>query len=151
MKSINKITILNICSTILLQGITFFTTPIFTRILGSEQYGIYAILNSWLAILVCILGLGVTNTLATGRYQFRNEYYEFRSCILLFGTLISLITVGIPILALINPISELLGYSKWLVILLFIVGLSHYIVGFVQGACIYEKNATLNFAISIIL
>lgn len=151
MKSINKITILNICSTILLQGITFFTTPIFTRILGSEQYGRYSIFNSWISILICVLGLGVTNTLATGRYQFRNTYYEFRSCILLFGTLISLITVGIPILLFLNPIADFLGYSKWLTILLFVVGLSHYVVGFIQGACIYEKKAVLNFGISIIL
>ena len=49
MKNINKITIMNICSTILLQGIAFFSAPIFTRLLGAEQYGYYSIFSSWSA------------------------------------------------------------------------------------------------------
>lgn len=42
----NKITILNILSTFLLQGIAFITTPLFTRLLGPEQFGIYSLFNS---------------------------------------------------------------------------------------------------------
>lgn len=33
------------------RGISIFTTPIFTRLLTSEQYGYYTIFNSWLEII----------------------------------------------------------------------------------------------------
>ena len=82
MKSINKTTLINVASTILLQGIAVITTPIFTRVLGTAQYGIYAVFYSWVTILSCVAGLGVGSSLGTALYHFKNTYYEFRSSIL---------------------------------------------------------------------
>lgn len=148
--SINKITFMNICSTILLQGITFFTAPVFTRILGAEQYGKYSVFSSWSVIFSCIMGFGVGSTLATGKYQFRELYYEFRSSILLLGTVLCM---GISLLGVlfIKPLSILLGYSPWIIILLFASAFSHFIIGFAQGVYIYEKEAGKNFILSIML
>ena len=72
MDKVNKTAALNICSAVLLQGMAFLTTPIFTRILGPAQYGIYAVFNSWVLIVTCIMGLGVSNTLGSGRYPHYN-------------------------------------------------------------------------------
>ena len=77
--SVNKTTILNISSTFILQGVSFLTIPIFTRMLGSEQYGIFAIYNSWVTILACVMGLNVSSALGTGKYHFQDEYDEFRT------------------------------------------------------------------------
>lgn len=150
MNNVNKTVVLNACSATILQGVTFFTTPIFTRMLGATQYGMFSVFNSWMLIVTCIMGLGVSNTLGVGRYQFKNTYYEFRSSILLFGSFISL---GISIIAmlLIRPISVILGYEKNMVIVLLIAAFSHYIINFIQSACIYEKKVKLNFSLSIIL
>lgn len=150
MKSINKITALNIGSTVLLQGIAFFTTPIFTRVLGSEQFGIYAVFHSWVSILTCVMGGGVSNTLGTGRYQFKESYYEFRSSILLFGTVISLGLISI-ILLLIVPVSRILNYNILMILLVVLSALGQYVVNFVQNAYIYEKKAELNFILSVTL
>lgn len=150
MKSVNKTTILNIGSTILLQGIAFFTTPLFTRILGADQYGIYSVFYSWVVILSCILGLGVGNTLATGRYRFRNDYYEYRSSILLFGTIISIVVLGIGMI-LIRPISDLLGYTVQMTRFLYIIALSQFVINFAQGAFVYEKKADKNMLLSVSL
>ena len=72
-KSANKIVTLNILSTILLQGIAFFTVPIFTRMLGADQYGAYSVFFSWVGILTSLMGLGVPSTLAAGRYEFKDS------------------------------------------------------------------------------
>ena len=69
-KSINRITFINILSSIVLQGIAFFSTPVFTNMLGREQYGIFSVYNAWMGIITCVMGLGVTSTLGTGRYVF---------------------------------------------------------------------------------
>ena len=39
----NRITFLNTLSTVLLMGISFFTAPIFTRLLGDSGYGMLKI------------------------------------------------------------------------------------------------------------
>ena len=150
MKSVNKTTVLNVASTVLLQGIAFFTTPIFTRMLGAEQYGVYSVFCSWITILSCILGLGVGSTLATGRYQFKNDYYGFRNGVLLFGTIISIIILGIGEI-FIFPISSILGYTVYMTEFLYITAFSQYVINFAQNAFVYEKKAEKNFLLSVSL
>lgn len=43
--------------TILQRSITIITTPIFTRILSTKEYGRYSIFTSWMAILTCFITL----------------------------------------------------------------------------------------------
>lgn len=150
MKSINKTTIFNIISTVLLQGISFFSMPILTYMLGTEQYGIYSVYNSWITILTCVMGLNVGSALGVGWYEFKTKYYEFRSSILLFGTLLGFI-LGIIIIVFINPISTFLNYSYWLIIILIILSLARFVINFVQLACIYEKKAEINLIVSVLL
>lgn len=150
MKNINKIVTLNIASVIILQGISFFTIPIFTRILGADQYGIYSVFESWIRIVTCIMGLGIHSSIGTGMYQFKGHYYEFRNSTLLFGTFLSIAIIGISII-LIKPISAITDYDYPLILILMITGMSHFIINYVQGAYTYEKRADLNFVISLVL
>lgn len=53
--------------TVLLQGINFITTPIFTRILSTNEYGITSIFNTWVAIFAVFIGCQVTGSIATAR------------------------------------------------------------------------------------
>lgn len=45
------------------RGVSLLTTPIFTRLLTTEQYGVYSVFNSWLEIVTIFaslkLGYGV--------------------------------------------------------------------------------------------
>lgn len=150
MKSLNKITILNTLSIVLLQGIAFFTTPIFTRMLGTSQYGLYSVFFSWVSIFSCLMGLGVGSALATGKYQFKETYYEFRSSLLLLGSLISLIIILGSIL-FISPISNITRYHQKMVILMLFFAFANFVIRFVQDACVYEKRAGMNVFISISL
>ena len=50
----NKNAIFNLLGPILLNGISFFTMPIFTRLLGPAQYGIVAVFTTWVGILSLI-------------------------------------------------------------------------------------------------
>jgi len=65
----NRVTLLNIISTLLLQGIAFITTPLFTRLLGTTQFGTYSIFNSWVLILTCLMGAGISSSIGTGLYK----------------------------------------------------------------------------------
>ena len=150
MKGINRITIFNILSTVLIQGINFFTLPIFTRVLGAEQYGIYSVFSSWVMLLVCVMGLGVQSSIGTGKYHFKKEYYSFRSSVLLFGTLFNIILI-LLVTILIKPVSAFLGYSFLAVEMLLWTAFANFIINFAQNAYIYEKKAGVNFFVSVFL
>lgn len=150
MKSENKTAIINIMSTIILQGIMFFTIPLFTRLLGSKQYGIYSVFNSWVVILTCFMGFGIHSSLGTGRYAFKNNYSEFRNCLLLFSTIICAIEI-LFIIIVKKKLAYVLGYAEELVVFLAISAASHYIITFIQTACIYEKKPIFNFVLSTTL
>ena len=146
--SVNKITILNIVSTFVLQGIAFITTPIFTRLLGTGQFGMYSLFNSWVLILTCLMGFSVNSSIGTGIYTFKDKYIYFRNSVLLSSTLIcllELILIGICIPIL----TKITGFSGWLIIILGVTALSHYIVNFAQMAFIYEKKADNNLILSV--
>ena len=46
-----------ICS-FLQKGISMITTPIFTRIMSTSDYGQYGVFNSWYGIITIIVALG---------------------------------------------------------------------------------------------
>ncbi|WP_304736331.1 lipopolysaccharide biosynthesis protein [Dubosiella newyorkensis] len=141
---------MNIISTLLLQGIAFITTPLFTRLLGTTQFGTYSIFNSWVLILTCLMGAGISSSIGTGLYKFKNNYIVFRNSILLSSTFICLLEILIIIL--LSPfLSRVMGFSSGLVLLVGITAFAHYIVNFAQMAFIYEKKAGSNFILSVSL
>ena len=134
----------------MLQGIAFITTPLFTRLLGTTQFGTYSIFNSWVLILTCLMGAGISSSIGTGLYKFKNNYIVFRNSILLSSTLICLLEILIIIL--LSPfLSRVMGFSSGLVLLVGITAFAHYIVNFAQMAFIYEKKAGSNFILSVSL
>ena len=52
-----KATIWFIFASTLQKGMSLITTPIFTRIMSTEQYGQYSVYNSWLQIFTIITTL----------------------------------------------------------------------------------------------
>lgn len=80
-----------ICS-ILQKGILYLTTPIFTRLLTPEQYGVYTMYQSWFSIItiVCTLNLSY-NVFHRAMVKFeddRDGYTSSMQTLILFITLI---------------------------------------------------------------
>ena len=138
-KSISKTVVINIASSVILQGIAFLTTPYFSRALGKEQFGIYSVYNSWVAVLTCIVGLGVTNSLATGKYSFEKDYLNFRSNILILAVGISSV-LFLVYLGFIGMVSKMLGFGLGLSSLLYFTAMGRGIISYIQEMMIYEKS-----------
>ena len=144
----NKTVLLNFSSIALIQGIAFFSAPIFTRLLGTSQYGMFSIYNAWVSVFSAIMGLGVGVALSTGRYHFKDDYYKFRSSVLLTGTSAGIIVVLLGVLA-INPLSKLFGFGYWITLLVLITALSRFITSFSNTAWVFEKKPQVNFWVSL--
>ncbi len=147
-RKVNTETTFNILSTLIRTGVYFLTMPLFTRLLGAEQYGLFSVFSSWLILITCFISLGTGQGISTGRYIFAEHYEEFRSSTLLLGTVISAAFILLGFLFR-RPLSAYMGYSSGVFMLLFVLAFAHYVVEFAQGAFVYEKRAKYNFAVSI--
>lgn len=147
-KGANTQTFYNFLSTMLRSGIMFITMPIFTRILGTEQYGLYSIYASWLTIFVCFMGMNVKSGLGTGLYKFKDDYPKFRSSTLVEGSLISAVIIIVAVL--IYPlIKSIFGYPIFIFTILLFEAFAQFILDFANLAWIYEKKAASNMLVSI--
>ena len=81
-----------VISSFLIKGITFLTTPIFTRLMDPTQYGIIATFNSWQLIVevFALLGLTSAGVFNVGLNDYRECRDQYVSNVL---TLCNLMTV----------------------------------------------------------
>lgn len=67
-----------LCCSFLQRGITFITTPVFTRILTTTEYGKFSVFNSWMQIITPIVSLNLySGVYSQGAVKFeldRNRY-----------------------------------------------------------------------------
>ena len=64
------------------KGISVLTTPIFTRILSTTEYGQYNVFNSWLGIITIIVTLNLhAGVYTTGLVKFKEEKAQYSSAL----------------------------------------------------------------------
>lgn len=68
-----------VVSQILIRGITFITTPVFTRLLSTEQFGEIRVYESWLQIAVPIMSLCLWKSVERAKYDMRDEFDAYTS------------------------------------------------------------------------
>lgn len=67
----------------LLKGITFLSAPIFTRLLSTDEYGIFGAYLSYESILYIIIGLALHSSIANAKYEYKEKYNEYVSSIII--------------------------------------------------------------------
>ena len=72
-------------ASVVIKGIAFITTPVFTRIMSIEQYGILSVYNSWSAIIevFALLGLTSAGVFNTGLNDYQDRRDKFISSVLI--------------------------------------------------------------------
>lgn len=108
-----------ICN-ILQKGISMITVPIFTRILTTEQYGVYSVYQSWYLIITIFATLnlfyGVFNN---GMVKYENDRDRFMSSVQGLTTVLTTV-VFVIYLAGRNFWNDLLGLSSLFVVFMFV-------------------------------
>lgn len=68
-----------ICN-ILQKGIALITTPIFTRMLTTEQYGVYSVYQSWYSVIFIFASLNLAaGVFNNGMVKFTEDKYRYQS------------------------------------------------------------------------
>lgn len=143
--SANQLAFFNILGPIILNGVNFFTVPIFTRLLGAENYGIISLYTTWVQILTIVMGLQTCGTISAARVHIdEKEHDAYYSSILSLSCLVS---AGITLLIVlfIRPISAFLQFSHLIVLLIVVQSFGAYVISFASMKFIHHKQAHLNF------
>lgn len=109
-----------ICS-FLQRGISIITTPIFTRILNTSEYGQYSVIMSWENILMIIIFLSLSSGIyQQGLIKFENDRKRYASS--MQGLAFALLLFWLIIYALFHDFfNNLLSVKTSYMILLFII------------------------------
>lgn len=81
-----------------IKGLSFFTVPIFVRLLKVEEYGLYNIFLSYESIICIIIAFSMHSCIKNANYKYKEDFYGFLSSILLlscFSLIVWIVVVNI--------------------------------------------------------
>ena len=87
-----------VISTFLVKGLSFITTPIFSRLLSKEAYGEFSNFASWQVLLLIITGAEMHNTVARAYYDYKEDFDGYVSTVTLVSCGFTLLLYGLFLL-----------------------------------------------------
>ncbi|MCH5191132.1 MAG: oligosaccharide flippase family protein [Oscillospiraceae bacterium] len=149
-KNVNVTAFFNMAGPIILNGISFFTVPIFTRVLGTANYGIASLYVTWVQIFTTIIGLQTSGTISTSVVHFpREKQNPYRSSVITISCC-SLAVVSALTVIFIEPIKAVTGFSTFVIALLILHSFGAFSLNFASSVFIYQKEAYKNFTFSLL-
>jgi len=149
MKRQNKVAFFNILSTMLLRGISMFTAPLFSRLLGTEGYGIVSLYTVWVSVAAIAFTLQTNGTLVNARIEYpEDQQHKYQSSVMTLSLLFFLLCSGVTI-AFLPQVSALLKLHWVLVLLILFHSFGSYCVNFLNSKFTYEFKADRNMYMSV--
>ncbi len=149
MKKQNRVAFFNILSTVLLRGISIFTAPLFTRLLGDSGYGVTQIYNTWVAVIAIVFTLQTQGTLVSARVEYNLEdQHRYQSSAMTMSLLLFAFFSAV-VICFLGPVSRLLKLDEFLILLMLIQALGTFGVNFLNTRNVYEFKAGRNMAMSL--
>ena len=151
MKRQNRIAFFNILSTLLLSGISIFTAPLFSRLLGTNNYGVSDICNTWVSVFAIVFTLQTQGTLVNARVEYPEELQrKYQSSAMSLSVMLYALCAGLVLLFL-PYVSAALKLDKILIVLMLIQAFGTFCVNFLHQKFVYEFKAGRNMVLSLIV
>lgn len=151
MKKQNRVVGLNILSTLILTGISMFTSPLFSRLLGTSGYGIMSTYTVWMNALAIAATLETGSTLVHARVNFPKEEQEaYQSAVMTLSMAFFLLFCCV-VMVFAKPISGLLKLSYGLMALLLLQSFGSFGTNFLNTKLRYELKAGTNMILSLVV
>ena len=146
---------------ILIKGINFLTLPIFSRLLTTEEFGVYNVFASYEAILYVVVGLAIHSSIRSANLEFKGQIKKYTASV----SLIYLMNAAIMLIVTMlfgKQLSEVLDFSKTIIVLLIFYSLGSSLLAlynnFISLEYSYGKylaaslfNSVGNVSISLVL
>lgn len=106
-----------VVSSIMVKSISILTTPLFTRLLSTEQYGSVQTFISWQSLLLPIFTLNLPYSIGRAKLDFENQLNRYSGAMQVLSALISILIISVSIIFL-APLAILLELTQLETILL---------------------------------
>ena len=133
-----KASIWYIASSALQRSIGVVGTPIFTRLLTPEEYGLYPLYNTWLAIITVIVTLEITGGIALRGIQ---KFYDRRSDYIAASVgLIGVVFIIVSILyfSFSNYVNKITGLTTFITSVMLVQIFANSIINLYSQLCKYS-------------
>ena len=149
MKRQNRVAFFNILSTVLLNGISIITGPLFSRLLGDSGYGTLRIYNVWVSVIAILFTLQTQGTLANARVEYPEEAQKRYQSSVMSLSLLVFLACSAAVLVLLKPISAMLKLEPALIGLMLLQAFGTFCVNFLNTKYTYEFKAGRNMVTSL--
>lgn len=148
--SMVKVTLVFALASFATSGINYVTTPIFTRILSKEQYGLVSVYNAWYSIIQVFASLTLIfpGILNVGLYNHKDDMWKYLSSMLGITTLCTA-TLAILYILCFNTVNRLLNLPANLVILILLLCFLSPSTTFWTFRQRYHYNYKIAFCVSV--
>lgn len=136
-----------VISSIMVKMISVITTPIFTRVLDTNQYGEVATFSSWYAMMIIIYGLNLHISIGRAKIDFPDKLDEYIGSIQLLSLMFS-IFVSLILVIFIGPVSGFFEITEIETFLLLIYLIASPTISFYQSSYRYKYQYKQNIAIA---
>ena len=148
MKNKNRVAFLNFFSNLLLKGISIFSAPVFSRLLGTSGYGVVSVYNIWTNILGVILPMQSSQTIVNAKVEFPEEDQDKYQSSILTMSLMGFLGAFVICLLFGKHISGLINLPVSLLFFMILQAFGNFATSFAGSKYTYEFKAGRNFFMS---
>ena len=149
MKKQNRIAFFNMLSTLLLRGLSVITSAIFSRLLGTNGYGVLSTYNVWVSVASITGTLQTSGTLVNARVEYPPERQRAYQSSVMTLSLVSFLCCCALVLIFLGPVSTVLEMQWYLIILMLWHAFGSFCVNFLNSKFTYEFKAGRNLILSL--
>lgn len=124
---------------ILIRCISILTLPIFSRLMTTEEFGVFNVFMSYDAVLFVIVGCALHSSIRSANLEFKGQINAYTSSVSLIY-LICAAALSILVLIFGDSISDVLGFNQTLIYLLIIHSFSSALLN------LYNTKISLNYS-----
>ena len=135
-------------SAIAAKSISIITTPIFTRMMTTSDYGLAATFSSWYSIFLIICTANLSYSHSRGKIDFQNNFVKYVGATHTLSYLITGIFSAIA-LVFISPVSKALDMNPLLMVLLLLYLFAGGTVNLAQSENRYQYDYKKNIFITL--
>lgn len=136
-----------VVSSILVKAVSIITTPIFTRLMTTEEYGVTATFNSWYVLLLTFCTLNLTYSIGRAKLDYPDKLDPYIGSMQILSGLITLV-ISIAALFFLEPLSGILELPEIGVVLLVVYLFFSPTINFVQNGYRYRYQYKENVGIA---
>ena len=149
MKKQNRIAFLNMLSTLLLRSLSLVTSFVFSRLLGTNGYGVLSTYNVWMGVVSVTAPLQTSGTLVNARVEYPPEQQNGYQSSVMTLSLLSFLGCSALVLLFLGPVSSALEMQGYLVVLMLWHAFGSFCVTFLNNKFTYEFKAGRNLLLSL--